>query len=831
MDLIRVLIIEDNRLQIDLIREYLSRAGETLFEVAPAARLSAGLKALTQGDFDIILLDLQLPDSAGLDTFARVYAQAADLPIIILSGLDDKTLASQAVQEGAQDYLVKGEFGHRVLPRAIHYAIQRKEIERALRASEAKFRSLSEYSPVGIVLLREGELGYTNPALAHIFGYTSLKDRDSPEQLLTLVHPQDHERIQQQIAALFEGQETNLRFTFQGWRANGETFEAELHAGRVQDHKPATVIATVVDVDEQRRMARQLKQQNAALTALNTIATTVNRSLDLDVILNTALDQIIDLELFSTVTRGCILLLDEHRQTLQIAVRKGPLAYPDCAMGELPVALCQCGRAITEKQTHVFRYAGALEPETGRGAAPYIDVCIPLQARDQVLGVLGLRMAPATALDEQERALLEAVGGQIAVAINNAQLYQGEQQRNAEMAVLHRTGQLITSSLNLNEVLEIIIGEAKALLHAEGVSILLYDRINDELVFRAAVGPHAESTRGMRFSGSEGIAGWALREQQPVLVSDVQQDTRFFRKVDETTGLMTRSLIAAPLQCKGKITGVVEAINRSDRPFDEHDLQLLVTLSGSAAIAIENAQLYEAEREQRELVEQSQAQLLQNAKLAATGRLAASMAHEINNPLQAIHNSLQMILTFPFGPEEQHEYIQMADEEVERLIHMVKRILDFSRRPQNELKVLDVNAVLQKVIGLAHKYLQHRDIVLHQALTPELPQVLGNATNLGQVFLNLIINAVDSMSNGGELHISTAPQDHGIDVRFRDTGSGVPAEIMDRIFEPFFSTKTHGTGLGLSISYGIVKQHNGDITVESAVGQGATFTVTLPAYL
>jgi len=404
--------------------------------------------------------------------------------------------------------------------------------------------------------------------------------------------------------------------------------------------------------------------------------------------------------------------------------------------------------------------------------------------------------------------------------------------RNRELAALHKTGQAITSTLDLNKVLSVAMSEASAMLDAEAASVLLYDATNDQLVFAASAGSGAEVLAGTRMPVDAGIAGWAMQQGQPVLVRDVQTDPRFYAGIDHLTGMTTYSLLAVPLICKARTIGVIEAVNRTGRSFDEHDLDLLSTLADSAAIAIENARLYEAEREQRKLVEQSQVQLMQSEKLAATGHLAASLAHEINNPLQAIHNSLHLMLTFPLEPDEQREYLKMANEEVRRLIDMVTRILEFARRPQREMKPTSVNEVIEKVLALANKYLQHRHVTLRRDLAADLPAALAAPDELGQVFLNLVLNAVDAMPDGGTLHVSSRLTDDGrLAMSFSDTGHGILPEYCDHIFEPFFSTKKEGTGLGLSVSYGAIKRHGGEITFQSTVERGTTFTVWLPAMI
>jgi len=267
-----------------------------------------------------------------------------------------------------------------------------------------------------------------------------------------------------------------------------------------------------------------------------------------------------------------------------------------------------------------------------------------------------------------------------------------------------------------------------------------------------------------------------------------------------------------------------------ERQVEERTAELARSNEELRAIAIENAHLFEAEREQRRQVEQSHAQLVQSEKLAATGRLAASLAHEINNPLQIIHNSLQLLLTLPFGPDKQQEYLQMASEEVERLVELVTRILDFARPSRRKKQPADVNDAVEKALNLTAKYLQHNDITLHRDLALDLPPVAAVADELGQVFLNLVLNAVDAMPHGGTLHVSSRLGDDGhLVVAFTDSGPGITPEHLAQIFEPFFSTKEGGTGLGLSISYDVVERHGGDIVVESVVGKGTTFTVRLPA--
>jgi signal transduction histidine kinase len=188
-----------------------------------------------------------------------------------------------------------------------------------------------------------------------------------------------------------------------------------------------------------------------------------------------------------------------------------------------------------------------------------------------------------------------------------------------------------------------------------------------------------------------------------------------------------------------------------------------------------------------------------------------------------------MMRDFRLEPEEQRECLQIAISEVERLTGTVSRVLDLTRRPQQEMRPVQLNQVVERVLALTGKYLQHRHVALQKDLASDLPLTLALPDELVQVFLNLVLNAADAMPEGGMLRVtSRLAEDGRLAVALSDTGCGIPPENLDRIFEPFFSTKEGGTGMGLNISSDVIKHHGGEIMVESQVGRGTTFTVCLP---
>ena len=231
-------------------------------------------------------------------------------------------------------------------------------------------------------------------------------------------------------------------------------------------------------------------------------------------------------------------------------------------------------------------------------------------------------------------------------------------------------------------------------------------------------------------------------------------------------------------------------------------------------------------------------QLFESEKLAATGRLAASIAHEINNPLEAIKNALYLLVARMPQDAPNYRFLDIANKETQRVSHIIKQMLGFYR-PSGDRQLTDINQVISEVVELLGKVLQQHAITPRLELDPALPPIMATGDQLRQVFLNLIINSQHAMPQGGELTITTSVAEsndveyvsrRSVVIQFRDSGNGIKPEHLDHIFEPFFTTKVEGkgTGLGLWVSAGIIEDHGGQIKVRSRVGYGTTFRIFLP---
>jgi two-component system NtrC family sensor kinase len=287
------------------------------------------------------------------------------------------------------------------------------------------------------------------------------------------------------------------------------------------------------------------------------------------------------------------------------------------------------------------------------------------------------------------------------------------------------------------------------------------------------------------------------------------------------------SIMCAPIS-RLNVRGVIYvARSINTRPFREVDWEMFLLLVRQSAIAMENARLYEELREYVRRIEASQQALIRAEKMATAGRLTASIAHEINNPLQSVQNCLHLATRAELTGKEQRKYIDLANVELERLMNTVQRMLDFYRPGAVEPKRMDLATSLRHVINLLSPQLAGRKIHVSTNFSSKLPQIMAVNSQIEQVFINLVLNAYDAMPNGGELRIGARPAKDMVEITFHDSGTGVPEDIRNKIFEPFVSTKEGGTGLGLSVSYGIVSAHGGNLDLIPSEA-GACFRVTLP---
>jgi signal transduction histidine kinase len=268
------------------------------------------------------------------------------------------------------------------------------------------------------------------------------------------------------------------------------------------------------------------------------------------------------------------------------------------------------------------------------------------------------------------------------------------------------------------------------------------------------------------------------------------------------------------------------------RPITPADIGLLTLLANQAAMAIENSRLYGNLQEINTQLLQAQNRLIHSEKLAALGEVVASITHEIKNPLVSIGGFARRLERSFQENSSEKKYIRIILKEVKRLESILNETLAYSKEPPLPSGHYQINRILEDILSTLEGELHDRKIRVTKTLDPHLPQLLCEPQQINQVFFNLLVNAIQAIGQDGNLVVKTSGQEQGerksIQVEVGDSGGGIPLEVLDNIFNPFFTTKQDGTGLGLAIAHKIVTQHRGEIEVVNHPGTGATFLIRFP---
>jgi signal transduction histidine kinase/CheY-like chemotaxis protein len=462
-------------------------------------------------------------------------------------------------------------------------------------------------------------------------------------------------------------------------------------------------------------------------------------------------------------------------------------------------------------------------------------VGVPLLLEDTPVGVLIGLSRTRREFTPEEVALVQALATSAAVAIRNARLYEETQVRLRHNETLVRVSQALGSTLELSEVLRRATREmARALGGDMGVAWLLAP---DRTRFVPLVGYHIPkdvlgSTAASSLSLDDPIIQELRTAKGPIAAADSQSER--WSSTAAARVVTHKSMLIQPIFWKDELIGGFSLLWLAEHHrFTAEELRLAEGIALQSGLAIDNSRLYEGVKQQMAELKQTQAQLVQSTKLAAIGELAANIAHEINNPLTTVLGFASFIAERLPADDPTREELGLIQEEASRARDIVRDLLQFSRQRDFMPEPADVNAVLEQVVSMVRRQGALNIVTVTEAFAPELPMVEMDVPRIKQVFLNVINNAVYAMKDGGSLTIRSAPAGDAVRVAFEDTGPGIPADILGRIFDPFFTTKPEvsGTGLGLSVSLGIVQSHGGTIDVQSEIGKGSTFTITLPQHI
>jgi signal transduction histidine kinase len=451
------------------------------------------------------------------------------------------------------------------------------------------------------------------------------------------------------------------------------------------------------------------------------------------------------------------------------------------------------------------------------------ELAVPLEVLGEVRGVINVDSERLNAFSEQDQELLQELAIQAAKVVQNTWLYEQLRLKARLFETLASVSRTINSTLNVDEALRAITREASELMSARMCSLMLLDESREWLDLRASYGAGDAYVNKPRLAVAESLIGVVVRRKKPLQVANVQADTRYQNvELARREGLV--SLLSVPLVFSAQTIGALSVYTARPYNFSNEEIKILGALAELSAIAIEKARLYER-------IVDVEEQLRQNEKLSALGLLAAEVAHEIRNPL-TVMKLLYHSLDLKFAEKDPRaKDARLIESKIEQLNKFVEQILAFARTTEPQFAPVNLNDLVDELSLLVRHKLANQGVRLVRDSQADLPAVPGDATQLEQAFLNLILNAAEAMPNGGTLTVRTRASATGeVVVDFKDTGEGMNAEQQQRAFKTVLSTtKVKGTGLGLAIVGRVIETHRGKIRILSRLGRGTTIRITLPA--
>lgn len=827
----RILVVDDNDQTLQLIGYILRGQG---YEVFNAMSGTDALKMAVSERPDLLVLDLMMPDMDGLEVCRLVRAdpRLAHMPIVILTAKAHPSERAEGLRAGADDYITKPVDPVDLAVR-VKSALQRPRGEqqpasllaeiangammtsgaalvwilaiddegRNLRSAAVASMGGEEASGVFLRLIKggTGEVSFPLSPQVSPLCQVALTDKPLIEQTLpSLGRMPGGDVLIRGLEAAGVRTASLLPLILRG-KILGVMLLARRSDSRIESPDPRmlNVLASQAAMAlENLRLVRQLESREKE---------TRREKLFLQTLVNAMGDGLIMLDAANRVTfvnrRLCRMLGYEENELVGRAISElmhsGDRSSTD---------------AWITKATGTSSFEKRLLRKNGT-ALPVLAVHVP----GQHSGVGDIMVV--SDLSEQKEREVDLM------------------RRTRQLTAINSAGHTMASMLDFDSIPQTILEQAVQVLDAKAGSILLVDETTRLLSFKAVVGPQ-ESGRlvGVQVPMGYGVIGWVAQNGKPALVDDVRKDPRFYRGIDQTTGLQTINVVAVPLLIKRQVIGVLELLNKTDGKFNDEDLNVTETLAQWAAVAIENARLVSHLREHAEQLEKAYGELQEADTLK--DELIQNVSHELRTPLAFILGYIELLQTEGIGPlnDQQREGLEIVRKKCMTLTKLVNDIVGLQRLRTSglERRVVNLNALTAQVFHTAEATAEAAEQTLRLDVPDKEVTVMADEERLEQVLDNLVNNAIKFSQPGGKVTLFLRESDHGVVLAVEDTGIGIASDKLARVFERFYQVdgsatrKYGGMGLGLAICKEIVEAHGGTIAAESETGKGSRFTVTLP---
>jgi len=715
------------------------------------------------------------------------------------------------------------------------------QAQAALRESEERFRALIENSEEGILVLDgNSNIKYVSPSYSKILGYdtSELIGRSAFEP----IHPAFMEAAEKAFAKLLiePGKSENIELQLLHVDGSPRWVDATgsnlLHLPGIQG-----IVVNFRDISQHKQAEKQILQSGKRAETLVRISERLNSKIDLDELLQTIC---VETASATNARAACIYLLDLRTNRIHLRSSFGLTEQEKNIFPSFPL---ESFEELAERLGSVGIIDNPANIPGSENMDTFENFSVVYAGINREKSFIGILVA-ITKRDEQKTdsdLLLKGLAEQASIAIVNARIFyerkrmtEDLERRLSESQVLGNLSRALNETLNLDKIFHMIVDAMLVLLpKADSAVIHLLDQENQILQMEARAG-RISSSLGHEFNLplDRGLAGWVFKKRTKIKVGNVLEEPLYLPRADS----QVRSIIVVPVQNKERFFGTLSVNSHELYAFSSRDEELIETLAQNASIAIANAGLYQELGEKYRELQRIQTRLVQSEKLVSVGQLLSGIAHELNNPLTSILLSSQMLLQRV--PSDLAADVVQLEKESLRTVNLVRGLLDFSRQRSTRRVPLNIIDILNESLKLTKSQMDFSNVALETHYSENLPSIKGDPYQLQQVFINLINNACQAMAEQtrsrvlklsiekGRSRLETVKQEIFVRIIFRDTGPGIPPEILPFLFEPFFTTKTEGkgTGLGLPIAHGIVTQHKGHIWAESLPGEGTRFYVEIP---
>jgi two-component system sensor histidine kinase HydH len=643
----------------------------------------------------------------------------------------------------------------------------------------------------------------------------------------------------------------------------------------------STFASQIFGIIKNAQLYSQLKRKLQEQIRIHEVGKALNSMLNLDELLNLISKTSVEL----TNSRGCILrLIDRDQTTLEIKSSYGDV------VPEATQAGSEIGKGIAGivAERGVPLRIDELTPEILEKEAiksmQHSLVCVPIVGKEGVIGTIATFDKNPEDNDhrfsDEDVNLLTSFAGHVAMAIEHAKFYERMEElaldnllRLRELSILYHINTAMRLTVRLNKLLRIILtgvtiggglGFNRAILlmvneraqtlkgilgvgpgsgeeaheiwenkvRQQKTLVEMIIEVPDEEEYEETSFEKTAKSIWMPLAPDQGIFARTVLEKRAFNVteqSEYLKDSHYIVNLFNTIRFAT-----VPLIVRDKVIGIIYVDNKYNNvPISEDDMNFLQMFANQAALAIDNAMLYLNLETRNQELRAVQDQLVQMEKMTALGKMAADIAHEIRNPLICVGGFARRLLKDESLNEQSTQYVNIISEEASRLEKILQDILNFSKDPKMRFEECHVNTVIKGALEVLNPEITDREIEVNTCFYTELNKIMADTQQLKQVFMNLITNALQQVpEKRGLINImtyNTPSITGGVTIEFSDNGGGIPTDIIDNIFNPFFTTKGSGTGLGLAIIRKIISNHKGNISVRNRPGVGITFVINLPS--